>query len=108
MSSTTICAIRWLICSVAMSFKVAHVPNYEGIRIHGGNKPTDTDGCPLVAYFQEDMKQAGVYTTTANAGTPDESPDAYKDMAVILENIKETVDVLEMVKPVYNFKAGGE
>ena len=61
-----------------------------------------------VGYFQEDMKQAGVYTTTANAGTLDESPDAYKDMAVILENIKETVDVIEMVKPVYNFKAGGE
>jgi RNA-splicing ligase RtcB len=61
-----------------------------------------------VEYFQEDMKQAGVYTTTANAGTLDESPDAYKDMAIILENIKETVDVIEMVKPVYNFKAGGE
>ena len=61
-----------------------------------------------ISFFQEDMKQAGVYTTTANAGTIDESPDAYKDMAVILENIKETVDVIEMVKPVYNFKAGGE
>jgi len=58
-----------------------------------------------VAYFQEDMQQAGVYTTTANAGTLDESPDAYKDVAIILENIKETVDVVEMVKPVYNFKA---
>ena len=61
-----------------------------------------------VGFFQEDMKQAGVYTTTANEGTLDESPDAYKDMAIILENIKETVDVIEMVKPVYNFKAGGE
>ena len=61
-----------------------------------------------VTYFQEDMKQAGVYTTTANASTLDESPDAYKDMATILENIKETVDIVEMVKPVYNFKAGGE
>lgn len=58
-----------------------------------------------VEYFQEDMKQAGVYTTTANAQTLDESPDAYKDMGVILENIKETVDIIEMVKPVYNFKA---
>jgi tRNA-splicing ligase RtcB len=61
-----------------------------------------------VEYFQADMKQSGVYTTTANKGTLDESPDAYKDMAIILENIKETVDVIEMVKPVYNFKAGGE
>ena len=29
---------------------IANVPNYKGIRIHGGNKPTDTDGCPLVAF----------------------------------------------------------
>lgn len=58
-----------------------------------------------VEYFKEDMKQAGVYTTTANAGTLDESPDAYKDMDLILENIKETVAVVDMIKPVYNFKA---
>jgi RNA-splicing ligase RtcB len=61
-----------------------------------------------VGYFQEDMKHAGVYTTTANRSTLDESPDAYKNMNVILENIKETVDVIEMIKPVYNFKASGE
>lgn len=61
-----------------------------------------------VDFFKEDMKQAGVYTTTANASTLDESPDAYKDMNIILENIKDTVDVVEMIKPVYNFKAGGE
>ena len=61
-----------------------------------------------VGYFQDDMKHAGVYTTTANASTLDESPDAYKDMNIILENVKETVDIVEMIKPVYNFKAGGE
>lgn len=61
-----------------------------------------------VGLFQKDMESAGVYTTTANAGTLDESPNAYKDTAIILENIKETVDVIEMIKPVYNFKAGGE
>lgn len=58
--------------------------------------------------FQQGMKDAGVYTTTANAGTLDESPDAYKDKEVILQNIQETVDVVEFIKPVYNFKAGGE
>lgn len=61
-----------------------------------------------VTRFQEDMNQSGVYTTTANAGTIDESPAAYKDMDIILKNINETVDVIEMVKPVYNFKAGAE
>lgn len=61
-----------------------------------------------VEFFKEDMKGAGVYTTTACEATLDEAPYAYKDMEVILENIQETVDVVEMVKPVYNFKAGGE
>ena len=61
-----------------------------------------------VTNFVEDMQQAGVYTTTANASTLDEAPDAYKDMNIILENISETVDIITMVKPVYNFKASGE
>jgi tRNA-splicing ligase RtcB (3'-phosphate/5'-hydroxy nucleic acid ligase) len=61
-----------------------------------------------VQHFQEDMRQAGVFTTTANASTLDEAPGAYKDKAIILENIEETVEIIEFVKPVYNFKAGAE
>lgn len=56
--------------------------------------------------FVQQMSTAGVFTTTANASTLDESPDAYKPMNIILENIKETVDVIEFIKPIYNFKAG--
>ena len=52
------------------------------------------------------MSDAGVYTSTATIETLDEAPDAYKDMNVILENIKDTVNVEEMIKPIYNFKAG--
>lgn len=37
-----------------------------------------------------------------------EAPGAYKPMELILENIKETVDVIEFIKPIYNFKAGGD
>lgn len=29
----------------------------------------------------------------------------YKPMDEIVENIKDTVDILEIIKPVYNFKA---
>jgi tRNA-splicing ligase RtcB (3'-phosphate/5'-hydroxy nucleic acid ligase) len=58
--------------------------------------------------FADMMKDAGVYTTTANEGTIDEAPGAYKSMDLILENIQETVEVVELIKPVYNFKAGGE
>jgi len=57
-----------------------------------------------ISEFEETMK--GIYTTTANAETLDEAPMAYKDKDIIIENIKETVDIIEMIKPIYNFKAG--
>jgi RNA-splicing ligase RtcB len=56
--------------------------------------------------FRAQMKEAGVYTTSVDASTLDESPDAYRDTRIILDAISGTVDVLELVRPVYNFKAG--
>lgn len=53
--------------------------------------------------FKEAMK--GIYTTTANERTIDESPFAYKPMEAIVELIKPTVDIVKIIKPVYNFKA---
>jgi RNA-splicing ligase RtcB len=58
--------------------------------------------------FRQQMINAGIYTSTASKETLDEAPGAYKDMNLILDNIKETVEVIEMIKPVYNFKAGKE
>ncbi len=56
--------------------------------------------------FRRQMINAGIYTSTASKETLDEAPGAYKDMNLIIDNIKETVEVIEMIKPVYNFKAG--
>ena len=53
--------------------------------------------------FRESM--AGVYTTSVCESTIDESPMAYKPMDEIISNIKDTVDILDVLKPVYNFKA---
>ena len=47
----------------------------------------------------------GIYTTSVNQSTIDESPMAYKPMGEIIENIKDTVEILKIIKPVYNFKA---
>ena len=47
----------------------------------------------------------GIYTTSVGEDTIDEAPMAYKPMDEIVENIKDTVDILEIIKPVYNFKA---
>ena len=53
--------------------------------------------------FKETM--SGIYTTCVNRSALDESPFAYKPMESILDNISDTVDVLERIVPVYNFKA---
>lgn len=53
--------------------------------------------------FKETM--SGIYTTCVNRSTLDESPFAYKPMESILDNISDTVDVLERIVPIYNFKA---
>lgn len=46
-----------------------------------------------------------VYTTTANSSTIDEAPMAYKPMDEIISCIGDTVDILDVWKPLYNFKA---
>lgn len=56
--------------------------------------------------FKESMK--GIYTTSVCESTIDESPMAYKPIDEIIENIKDTVDISEIIKPVYNFKASEE
>ncbi|HZJ56964.1 MAG TPA: RtcB family protein [Clostridia bacterium] len=48
---------------------------------------------------------AGIYSTSINRSTLDEAPLAYKPMEEILENIRETVDVIGIIKPIYNYKA---
>ena len=53
--------------------------------------------------FQETM--AGIYTTSVGTATLDEAPMAYKPMESIVENIKDTVDIIKILKPIYNFKA---
>ena len=56
--------------------------------------------------FQETMK--GIYSSTINTDTLDESPFAYKPTDIILEAIKDTVDIVQVIKPIYNVKSGKE
>jgi len=56
----------------------------------------------------DDFKQSmeGIYTTCVEKNTIDESPMAYKPMEEIVENIKDTAEIVKIIKPIYNFKAG--
>lgn len=54
--------------------------------------------------YRELMK--GVYTTSVCEETLDEAPMAYKSLDDIIDVIRESVDVMDVLKPIYNFKAG--
>ena len=53
--------------------------------------------------YKETMK--GIYTTSINENTLDEAPMAYKSLEDIIDVIKASVDVIDVMKPIYNFKA---
>ena len=53
--------------------------------------------------FEKSME--GIYTTSVNESTIDESPFAYKDIDDILPMIEDTAEVIKHIKPLYNFKA---
>lgn len=53
--------------------------------------------------FKDTMQ--GIWTTSVNEETLDEAPMAYKPMTEIISAIGETVDIVKVIKPVYNFKA---
>lgn len=59
-----------------------------------------------VSEYKKQMQ--GIYTTSVNSGTLDECPMAYKSINDILDNITPTADVIDIIKPIYNFKAGEE
>lgn len=58
-----------------------------------------------VSDYKREMK--GIYSTCISRDTLDEAPFAYRSAEEIMEQIEETVRIRKMLRPVYNFKAGG-
>ncbi|MDR2571724.1 MAG: RtcB family protein [Oscillospiraceae bacterium] len=56
-----------------------------------------------LSQFEKSMK--GIYSSTVNKSTLDEAPFAYKPMEEIIANIGETAEIIETIKPLYNFKS---
>lgn len=46
-----------------------------------------------------------IYSTSVCPETIDESPMAYKPMQEIIDQIGDTVEIIDIIKPIYNFKA---
>ena len=50
----------------------------------------------------------GIYSSSVNEHTIDESPMAYKPMQEIIDNIQDSVEIVKIIKPIYNFKSSGD
>lgn len=59
-----------------------------------------------VSEFKKQMD--GIFTTSVSRSTLDECPMAYKGMGDIVNNIGDTAEITQIIKPIYNFKAGDE
>ncbi len=75
-------------------------PHGSGRRL----KREDAKNRYTVSEFKKEMK--GIYSSCVGAETLDEAPFAYRSITEIAEQIKDTVEITELLKPVYNFKAG--
>lgn len=53
--------------------------------------------------YKKEME--GIYTTSVNEATIDEAPMAYKSLEDIIDVIRDSVTVIDVMKPIYNFKA---
>lgn len=56
-----------------------------------------------VEEYQKEMN--GIYSTCVNQSTLDEAPFAYKNFKEIIECIEPTVEIIDRLIPIYNFKA---
>ena len=69
-------------------------------------KRTEVDSLHTVSEFKKVM--SGIYSSCINKDTLDEAPFAYRGMEDIKNAIGDTVEITKVIKPVYNYKAGGE
>lgn len=81
-------------------------PEWNFSAPHGAGRIMSRSKAKTALSMDEYKKEmAGVYTTSVNENTLDEAPMAYKSLGDIIDVIRESVDVIDVMKPIYNFKA---
>ena len=84
-------------------------PDWNCSAPHGAGRLLSRGEARATLTLSEFKKQMeGIYSTSVSRDTIDESPMAYKTMDDIVSNIGDTADIEDIIKPIYNFKAGGE
>lgn len=82
-------------------------PDWNCSAPHGAGRMYSRVAAKKAFSIDEFKKQMdGIYSTSVNEGTLDECPMAYKPAQEIIDAISPTVEIINHIKPVYNFKAG--
>ena len=82
-------------------------PDWNCSAPHGAGRLMSRGEAKETLTLSEFKKQMeGIYSTSVSRSTIDESPMAYKSIDDIVSNISDTADITEIIKPIYNFKAG--
>ena len=84
-------------------------PDWNYSAPHGSGrlmKREDVKNRHTVSQFKAEMK--GIYSSCIGKDTLDELPFAYRSMEDIREAIVDTVEIREIIRPIYNYKAGGK
>ncbi|MEG1299547.1 MAG: RtcB family protein [Erysipelotrichaceae bacterium] len=81
-------------------------PDYNYSAPHGAGRTKSRQAAKKTLDLDTFKKEmSGIYSSSVCENTLDESPMAYKPASSILENIHDSVEVIEVIKPIYNFKA---
>ncbi|MBR3873733.1 MAG: RtcB family protein [Clostridia bacterium] len=81
-------------------------PDWNFSAPHGaGRLMSRTDAFKTLTMEDYKASMQGIYTTSVQPDTLDEAPMAYKSLDEILDMVQDSVDVIDILKPVYNFKA---
>lgn len=81
-------------------------PDWNYSAPHGaGRIMSRNDAFQKLDMMEYRKSMEGIYSTSVNERTLDESPMAYKSIAEIIDCVKESVDIIDILKPIYNFKS---
>lgn len=81
-------------------------PDWNYSAPHGAGRLMSRSQAKEVFSMEEYAKQMeGIYTTSVSHSTLDECPMTYKPMDSIIRNIQDTAEIIDVIKPIYNFKA---
>lgn len=84
-------------------------PEWNYSAPHGAGRVMSRAAARASVNLEEYRKSMeGIYTTSVNKNTLDEAPMVYKSLEDIIGVISESVDIVDIMKPVYNFKAADD